>query len=115
MIVADVRMTLLCPRMNTPRTALTTAGLVLLAGLLAGCATKTQTAQSEAEKAILSRDPDEVVTVAPATGSNIPKKMKLKDIVSADGTKKSQTQDVDPQAFMDNLRRKTPAEMGRGR
>ncbi len=99
--------------MNRPRTLFPVAGLGLLAALLAGCATKSQTAQNEAQKAILARDPDEVVTVAPATGSNIPKKMKLKDIVSADGTKKSQTTDVDPKAFADGLRRKTPNEIGR--
>lgn len=86
----------------------------LLAVFSVGCATKskTVTVQGEAAKAILDRDPDEVVTVAPATGSNIPKKVKLKDIVSADGTKKSQTESVDPKAFADNLRPGRKIERG---
>lgn len=86
----------------------------LLAALLSGCATKgkQEAAQGEATKAILASDPEETVTVAPATGSNIPKKVKMKDIVSADGTKKSQTESVDPKAFMNNVRPGRKIERG---
>jgi len=98
--------------LKTPRILLFTAGL--LAVFSTGCATqsKTVTVQSDAAKAILDRDPEETVTVAPATGSNIPKKMKLKDIVSADGTKKSQAESVDPKAFADSLRPGRKIERG---
>lgn len=100
--------------MKTPRLVHSVAAIVAISGLLAGCATKskTVTVQGEAAKAILDRDPEETVTVAPATGSNIPKKMKLKDIVSADGTKKSQTESVDPKAFADSLRPGRKIERG---
>jgi ABC-type Fe3+-hydroxamate transport system substrate-binding protein len=98
--------------MKTPRVILFATSL--LAVFATGCATKSKTdvVESEAAKAILASDPEETVTVAPATGSNIPKKVKLKDVVTADGTKKSQTESVDPKAFMGNLRPGRKIERG---
>lgn len=41
----------------------------------------------------LNVDPEQEVTIRPTTGSNIPRKVKLKDVISADRTKKSATQE----------------------
>jgi ABC-type Fe3+-hydroxamate transport system substrate-binding protein len=76
----------------------TRMGLVLLVSALplaSGCASNKTAAQKKPETVTINVDPEETVTLPPATGSNIPRKVKAKDLISGDRTKKSQVESYD--------------------
>ena len=97
--------------MNLPRPRSHAALLVPLLGvaLLAGCSTAKKTPDT----VTLNVDPEKEVTIQPSTGTRIPTKKKLKDVISADRTKKSQTQEYDPEELLKMPPGRQPDKMGR--
>lgn len=84
---------------TSARLRLTAWGTGLLALLLGGCA------QHPAEVPPgIGLAPEQVVELPPATGSNIPRRVKVKEAVAADATKKSATLDVSGEEFRRSLR-----------
>ncbi len=91
------------------RSALSLLTPLALALILAGCSTARKTPDT----VTLNVDPEKEITIPPSTGTRIPSKKKLKDVISADRTKKSQTQEFDPEELLKMPPGRQPDKMGR--
>jgi ABC-type uncharacterized transport system auxiliary subunit len=92
-----------------PRCLLSLVAPLAISLVLVGCSTAKKTPDT----VTLNIDPEKEITIQPSTGTRIPSKKKLKDVVSADRTKKSQTQEYDPEELLKMPPGRQPDKMGR--
>ena len=97
--------------MNSPllRRCIGLIAPVVLSLFIVGCSTAKKTPDT----VTMNIDPEKEVTIQPSTGTRIPSKKKLKDVISADRTKKSQTQEYDPEELLKMPPGRQPDKMGR--
>lgn len=69
--------------------------------LLAGCATKSATASADGGK---KEEKEEYVTLPPATGSNLPRRVKKSDLLAGKVPDAGSAQQVDKDEFARSLR-----------
>ncbi|MBI2516591.1 MAG: hypothetical protein HYV95_06705 [Opitutae bacterium] len=74
---------------------------VLFLALLAGCATKSTTASVDGGK---KEEKEEYVTLPPATGSNLPRRVKKSDLLAGKVPDAGNAQQVDKDEFARSLR-----------
>ncbi|MBI2516590.1 MAG: hypothetical protein HYV95_06700 [Opitutae bacterium] len=88
--------------------------LVSALPLMSGCASDQTAQKKPPETVTLNIDPEETITLRPTTGSNIPRKVKAKDLISGDRTKKSQTETYDAEDLIRVPPGRTPERGPRG-